>query len=980
VRDAGEVGSARFRLYRIPLRRPDHRERVTDAEFQNVRHLRVTMIANFDVTLAVARMRFLGSRWLKRGETGFLVGRADTASVTTGGALLEVGPISTLDERYVPPPGVTDEAASQGDPYGLGAVQVNEQSLSVRFSELGPGERAEVYLQYTQTARDFIAYRAVRLWALGIAGDWGTGPEPLRLIVKFGENAGNTYLYQTGLHTVPPDATGEDLRQYWEPEIVVDCNRFIALRTRAEEIMLNAGGLPGDSTLTVWDVDVFSDGDSSYAVVIGQRSRAPNLAAVRQISIAVYNAGGAFPASGELWVDDIRLDDAVDNTGIVGQFNINLRGSDILDLNLSYASENAYFRQLGQTPAFSSRGSYRLGGRVQIGRMLPRSWLLSLPLGIDYSNSSSEPLLLPRTDISGTALGGLRAAESRHLRVDLSLSRQASSGDPRIGWFVDNSALRVMLDRQTSQSSRSRTEARGTSISYSFRSDVADLSIPIVPGKDWRLRLSPKNLQFGAGYVNSDAETRRFQEVITLPGDTAVVPIRTLDRRLQANASMGFEPFASLSGQFALAQTRELAPTNYLVRGEAARDAITAERRSLAGVDLGWLTAHNVTMNWTWRPSIATWFVPTASVDTRYRMSRGASYFREQAGDTVLTGDFDNSRSLRAALNFNAPVMLTSLLGESRSGFGGALLGLLDRLDIFTVAWSGAMASTYHRQTARADLGYRLGLGGFDDFVVQDGDTASRVADSQTLTFATGFRLPLGASLSVNYGDSDVLLWTPVNQTRNKSTSWPSVTLAWTRLPLPAILQRWVNSLGVRVGYNLRSSRSEVSQANQLRETDALSIPLSINLSLTTEWSFGYTLDLGDEERRDPTGVTESKRANHSLQVNGRVRALSSQGRFRNPIRVSIRLSQDRQEQCRTLGNPYERPPLPGGEPLSCEPFTDLRIRRMDLTVDTDVPPLSLGLQGTWRDTQSEIGQRPGNTQLEITLFGQFLVETGEIR
>jgi hypothetical protein len=63
-----------------------------------------------------------------------------------------------------------------------------------------------------------------------------------------------------------------------------------------------------------------------------------------------------------------------------------------------------------------------------------------------------------------------------------------------------------------------------------------------------------------------------------------------------------------------------------------------------------------------------------------------------------------------------------------------------------------------------------------------------------------------------------------------------------------------------------------------------------------------------------------------------------------------------------------------------CEPFTDLVIRDVGLTVNTDVSPFVVGLQTFWRDTQSELGQRIGSTQLEISLFGQFLFETGEIR
>jgi hypothetical protein len=98
-------------------------------------------------------------------------------------------------------------------------------------------------------------------------------------------------------------------------------------------------------------------------------------------------------------------------------------------------------------------------------------------------------------------------------------------------------------------------------------------------------------------------------------------------------------------------------------------------------------------------------------------------------------------------------------------------------------------------------------------------------------------------------------------------------------------------------------------------------------------------------------------------------------------VRISLRLSQNDQNQCRQLGaEAAESAPGAGPELLECEPFTDRLIKTVDLTVATDVPPFSLGLQGSWRDTQSRIGQRAGSSQLEISIFGQFLLETGEIR
>ncbi|MEE9133100.1 MAG: hypothetical protein V3U13_06025 [Gemmatimonadota bacterium] len=984
VREANElVPGVRFRLFKIPLKQPDHRERVTDAEFQNIRHLRLTWVTNSDNRLLLARMRFKGSRWLKRGATGVVEGLNDTTTVITPGASVEVGPISTTDPRYEPPPGVTDQVANTTDPFGFGSQSFNEQSLDIVFNGVGPNERAEVFLQYTQTPRDFLAYRSMLVWALGPNGPWGIEGQPLEFVLKLGEDANNYYLFKTSLPQVPQGAIGTELRQAWLPEIEINFNVFIALRTKAEEIMLFANGLPGDTTLVVWDVDVLEDADSSYSLVIGQRSRAPNLAAIRQISLGAYNSGTAEPVSGELWVDELRLTRAVDNTGIVGQFNLNLRASNVLGFYVSYSSENPYFRQLAQDPSFRSVKTFGIGGNMQLGELLPDSWGLSMPFNINYSRVSSQPVLLPRSDVFVERLPGLRTPASRNLGMNLNLSTRPSASTPHIGWIVDNSALRLSYDERKSQTSRSQTRSYGFTAGYSFRSDVGEVSLPFFPGKDWRLRLTPLNIQFNTSYVDSESDTKRFSEIIELPIDTATVPIKTFDQRLQTNTTMTFEPIAALTGRWLATETRGLVPTDELVSGQAARDAINAQRTTFLGTDLGWETGRTIDMNWTYRPSIATWLLPQFSLDTRYRFNRGPSFITVQEGDTVLTSDFNNSRVLRLSAGFNAPVLFRDILGQDGSGILGGFLGLIDWLDILTATWTRSLGSRYQRQAAQPDITYQLGFGGFESLRVQDGDTASRVTDSEILTLGTGLRLPFGAGVNFDYSKNDQLIWTQLTQTNNTGTTWPSLSFNWNRIPLPAVLNQWVSSFGLRTGYTVRNTRRDVLGANQSSVIESRTIPFSINLALKTDWSFSYSLNSTDEDRRDPTGLTVGSLLNQSLQVTGRLRPLTRQGTFQKPVRISLRLSQDDQEQCRQLGAVFAEfapPEVEGGDLPACEPFSARRIRTIDLTVSTDVPPFSLGLQGSWRDTQSEIGQRPGSTQLEISLFGQFLFETGEIR
>jgi hypothetical protein len=548
---------------------------------------------------------------------------------------------------------------------------------------------------------------------------------------------------------------------------------------------------------------------------------------------------------------------------------------------------------------------------------------------------------------------------------------------------VDNSALRFSYDERKSQTSRSQTDAYTLSTNYNFRSEVGNVSVPLIPGTDLRLRLTPTVISFNTGYANGQTDTKRFSEIIELPGDTAFKPVLAYDQRLLSNTNISFEPLTALTGRWLATEARNLVPTDLLVSGQAAQDAINAERTTFLGTDLGWETGRNITMNWTYRPNLATWLIPQAALDTRYGFSRGPSFITQLEGDTVLTSDFSNSRVVRLSAGFNAPAMLRQFVGQEATGMVGGMLALFDWIDIFTATWSGTLGSRYQRQPAHPSVSYQLGFGGFDSFRVQDGDTASQVADGDNLTLNTGVRLPFGAAFNVDYATEDQDVWTPINQTVSRGTTWPSVNFNWSRIPLPNIIDQWVSGFALRAGYTFRKTENDVVGGDQTRTNTTRTIPFSVNLALTTEWTFGYSLNSSRAERRDPTGLTLGNSLNQSLEVRGRIRPISAEGSLSNPVLISLRVAQETQDQCRQLGAAAAEgapPGVEGSELPECEPFTDQKIRTIDLTVSTDIQPFSIGLQGSWRDTQSEIGQRPGSTQLEISLFGQFQFESGEIR
>jgi len=113
-RTTSETGTE-FQLYRVPIRGAGAIEvggPVSDADLRAVRHLRMTVTGPLG-QVQVARMRLVGSRWIKRAGEGILDGIVgDTVS---GSGRVEVSSISRLTQggEYVSPPGVVEELVDQ---------------------------------------------------------------------------------------------------------------------------------------------------------------------------------------------------------------------------------------------------------------------------------------------------------------------------------------------------------------------------------------------------------------------------------------------------------------------------------------------------------------------------------------------------------------------------------------------------------------------------------------------------------------------------------------------------------------------------------------------------------------------------------------------------------------------------------------------------------------------------------------------------
>src|SRR6185503_6665071 len=351
VREGGGFAGAKWRLYRIPFRTDTLQ--IGTPQLRQVQSLRVTVVApsgntgapDPQVYFALSRVRLIGSSWVKRADTP-LPGIGGERGTGTGEVSASVVSTENRDLGYTPPPGVFDEAGRRDATFQLTSSEVNERSLRLLATGMDQGQRAEAYLRFTTEGdKNFLKYRSLRVWARGRGPGWEDGD--LEFFIKAGKDQDNFYMYHTPARTIS-----------WEPEVVVQFERWLVLRAQIEQRWLSGdtaqvyAGCP-DSTLVPHD-GAFIMCDGPYIVHIRDPgSSPPNLARVQEIAAGMWRVQtGVVIDEAELWVDDIRLGDVVQETGAAGALDVAIAAADVGDLAISLSRRDGQFRQLTEDPSY----------------------------------------------------------------------------------------------------------------------------------------------------------------------------------------------------------------------------------------------------------------------------------------------------------------------------------------------------------------------------------------------------------------------------------------------------------------------------------------------------------------------------------------------------------------------------------------------------------------------------------------------------
>ena len=971
VRDRNETGTD-FRLYRVPVRDPaavDVGGPITDAELRAVRHLRFTVTGRRADSFVFARMSIVGSTWIKRSATGVLTGLGGSEASLAG--RVEVSPVSklTVGDAYASPPGVIEQLDDPTAAIAGQGIEFNERSLSVRFEDVPAGDRVEVYNRFPQRPRDFLSYREARLWAVAADGDFGR-EVPLYFYVRIGTDDRNFYMYRTPLERA--DTPGRVHEGDWAPEVVINFDEWLTLRREAEERLIRDPSGPGDPPLVLWSAD------STYSVVLQDRGRAPNLASVREMSLGVLNETGG-PVSGEFWVDELRLSRGFREAGLVSALDAELRGGEFLHSRATLRTRGGYFRQLRGTPTYQNDRAIDISATLQLDRLAPSAWGLQLPLSVTWERDLQAPLFLGRSDVRADRLDGLRDPGFDRTRVDLSLRRTApedggvwddvlSGLQARVGW--GRSSLRTIT-----------TESEGDGVDAFLGYTVAPprRDLPLFPGglgnalrallpsfledrvAGARVRWTPENLRIDGEITGRELSTFRFDRIIRSPEDSLASAAEAPLRTFTANAGVTFRPLESVVAEADLLSGRDLLEVEELAADAESRELLDDARRRMAGVDLGWEVDRHVRTRLAFQPRLSNWASTSVQMTTIYYSERNPNLIgtRHTPGDTVLVllRNVDGQRTLTAAFSLDPGRM-------GRIGAAGRA-PWWTHFDPLRITYTGGITSRFNRDAVEPGTLYELGWGRRDDFLLIGADSASTLSERDRIQVRGGLRLPGSTTIRTAYDRS-------LNQSLDTRSDrealqrvWPDLAGDMGDVPLPSFLSPAITRLSLGSGYRRETRGLEFgagAQQNRFREDHA--VPLTLGMSLAGGLGLDYRGRLGWGESSDPTGDTQRRRDSHTLtatlSMRSPVRALRERGA---PLRITLSLRYLEEVRCRVTSR------------LSpCVAFIDELERDGSVSLDSTVRDFQLGVRLRYLDRRSFVGQQAGSTQLQLNVFGQFVL------
>ena len=293
--------------------------------------------------------------------------------------------------NYVLPPGVS----RQTDPGQAQLIAQNEQAMVLRVMNLSPYDARAMY---KNTGYDMRQYKNLQMF---VHAEQLTSVDPnlkdgdLTCFIRLGTDLRNNYYeYEIPLHLTPPgiynNNSAADREIVWPKENMFDfpLKVFTAAKT-ARNKAKRAGNEGVSNTIPYVIYDDANDKPQNKITVLGN----PTLEEVSTIMIGVRN-NGQHEASGEIWVNELRLSQFNEQGGVAAMANASLAISDIAQVNLAGRLETAGYGSIESNVLDRNIDNFyqlSVSAALEAGRLFPEKAKIQMPLYVSYSNETTKP-------------------------------------------------------------------------------------------------------------------------------------------------------------------------------------------------------------------------------------------------------------------------------------------------------------------------------------------------------------------------------------------------------------------------------------------------------------------------------------------------------------------------------------------------------------------------------------------------------------
>ncbi|HEX7492688.1 MAG TPA: cell surface protein SprA, partial [Bacteroidales bacterium] len=392
-------------------------------DFKSIRFMRMFLRGfNEPVIMRFAKLDLVRAEWRKYNISFMEGGERITIPEATDGTF-EISSVSIEENsgkipvNYVLPPGF-DRVT---DPQNPQLRQLNEQSMVLKVQNLEDGDARAAFRNVNLDIRQYKKLR-MEVHAEAIIGQ-PLQNDDLTAFIRIGSDyKGNFYEYELPLKLTLPgrydNNSDDERRKVWPLENSFDIDLSVLQDAKNERNRQMQ--LPG-SSLSVSDVFVYTSGTARVSV-----SGNPNMSNVRVIMIGVRNPirtrnkakDDGNPKYGEVWFDELRLSDFIENGGWAANAHLQAHLADLGTVDMVGQASTPGWGSIEKKVNERSKEEimkYDISSNVELGKFFPEKIGVRLPVYVGYSETRIRPQYNP-LDPDILLKDALKAAKNQAVR------------------------------------------------------------------------------------------------------------------------------------------------------------------------------------------------------------------------------------------------------------------------------------------------------------------------------------------------------------------------------------------------------------------------------------------------------------------------------------------------------------------------------------------------------------------------------------